>query len=291
MPDRVLYEKQGRIARLTLNSPENLNAWQFPRHEGGMTREFADRMAEIADDDDVTVVVIDANGKAFSSGADVKHIGHVYGMGTGDDGKRRPSQRIRLQRDNELVNFYRDVFLFPKVTIAQVHGVCLGLGFILVSCCDLAVAADDARFMRTDQRLGLAANSIDFNHLVHNIGLKRTLGLLLTGDTLSGTQAADLGLINEAVSAEELAARTSELAEQVALMPRDGIAMAKALRELNFDSLGLTQGFAVHRVGHTMFTNIRWESDEFNYFRERRDRGAREAYQARDARYQEPVAR
>ena len=291
MPDRVLYEKQGRIARLTLNSPENLNAWQFPRHEGGMTREFAEKMAEIADDDDITVVVIDAAGKAFSSGADVKHIGHVYGMGTGDDGKRRPSQRIRLQRDNELVGFYKDLFLFPKVTIAQVHGVCLGLGFILVSCCDMAVAAEDARFMRTDQRLGLAANSIDFNHLVHNIGLKRTLGLLLTGDTLSGERAAELGLINEAVPAEQLAGRTTELAEQVALMPRDGIAMAKALRELNFDSLGLTQGFGIHRVAHTMFTNIRWEPDEFNYFRERRDRGAREAYQARDARYQEPVAR
>src|SRR6202000_434033 len=112
-----------------------------------------------------------------------------------------PSQRVRLARDAELVAFYKELMLYPKITIAAVHGVCLGLGFILVSGCDLVVAAADARFMRTDQRLGLAANSIDFNHLVLNIGLKRTLGLLLTGGTLTGREAADIGLINPAAPA------------------------------------------------------------------------------------------
>jgi enoyl-CoA hydratase len=286
MTDRVLYSKEGRVARLTLNSPENLNAWQFPRHEGGMTIEFREKLDRAREDDDVTTVLIDAAGPSFSSGADVTHIGNVYGIGDGKENKtRRPSQRTRLQRDDELVSFYKELFLFPKVTIAQVQGACLGLGFILVSCCDLAVAAADARFMRSDQRMGLAANSMDFNHLVLNIGLKRALGLLLTGGTLSGTQAAEWGLVNEAVPADQLAETAFELAQQVSLLPRDGIAMGKALRVLNYESLGLTQGMDLHQVGHTLFTNIRWEEDEFNYFRERREHGHRTAYQARDEHY------
>jgi enoyl-CoA hydratase len=286
MTDRVRYRKEGRIARLTLNSPENLNAWQFPRHEGGMTIEFREKLDRAREDDDVTTVLIDAVGPSFSAGADVTHIGHVYGIGDGkQDRRRRPSQRTRLQRDGELVSFYRELFLFPKITVAQVQGVCLGLGFILVSCCDLAVAADDARFMRSDQRMGLAANSMDFNHLVLNIGLKRAMGLLLTGGTLSGAQAAEWGLVNEAVPAERLPQTALALAEQVSLLPRDGVAMGKALRVLNYEALGLLQGMDLHQAGHTLFTNIRWEEDEFNYFRERREHGHRSAYRARDDHY------
>jgi enoyl-CoA hydratase len=291
MTDRVLYAKEGRVARLTLNSPENLNAWQFPRHEGGMTIEFREKLDRAREDDAVTTVLIDAKGPSFSSGADVTHIGNVYGIGDGKENKqRRPSQRTRLQRDDELVSFYRELFLFPKITVAQVQGVCLGLGFILVSCCDLAVAADDARFMRSDQRMGLAANSMDFNHLVHNIGLKRTMALLLTGGTLSGAQAAEWGLVNEAVPADDLAETARALAEQVSLLPRDGVAMGKALRTLNYEALGLLQGMDLHTVGHTLFTNIRWEEDEFNYFRERREQGHRSAYKARDKHYTSATA-
>ena len=291
MDDLVLYEKIGRVARVTLNSPHNLNAWTFPHHPGGMTQAFVQKMQLAADDDDVTAVVIDAVGRAFSSGADVKHIGFVYGIGTGQPGERRASQRIRLQRDGELMEFYRWVMLFPKITIAQVQGPCIGLAFLLVSCCDLCVAADDAKFMRSDQRMGLAANALDFNHMVLNIGLKRTLHLLMTGGTLSGTEAANMGLINEAVPGADLAERTWALAQQVASAPRDGVAIGKAMRVLNYESLGLLQGIDIHRIAHTMFTNIRWEKDEFNYFKERRDNGAKQAFGARDASYEKAAKR
>lgn len=286
MSDLVLYEKTGRIARVTLNSPKNLNAWTFPHHKGGMTEAFIEKMKLAAEDDDVTVVIIDSSGRAFSSGADVTHVGYVYGMGTGKPGERRASQRVRLKLDAELMDFYKWLFLFPKITIAQVNGVCLGLGFIITSFCDLCVAADDARFMRTDQRLGVAANSLDFNSLVINLGLKRTMKLLLTGGTLSGTEAEKYGLINEAVPPEQLAEATLALARQVACQPRDGIAIGKAIRKLNFESLGLVQGIDIHHIGHTLFTNLRWEEDEFNYFKERREQGAKAAFKARDASYE-----
>lgn len=289
MSDLVLYEKIGRVAIVTMNSPENLNAFTFPKHPGGMTEALVAKMQLAADDDDINAVIIRGAGRAFSSGADVKHIGFVYGIGTGKS-DRRASQRIRLQRDGELMDFYRWVMLFPKITVAQVHGACVGLGFLLVSCCDLCVAAEGARLMRTDQRMGLSANALDFNHIVHNIGLKRTMHLLLTGGTLTGAEAADIGLINEAVPESELGQRTMELAQQVASAPRDGVAMGKALRVLNFDSLGLLSGIDIHRIGHTLFTNIRWEQDEFNYFKERRERGAKEAFKARDKSYEKGSA-
>ena len=280
---KIRYGKREGIATITFDVPEKHNPFQFPREPGSMTAEIVAAMDDAADDDDVKVLVFKGAGPSFSSGADLTHVGFVYGMGTGQQGERRPSQRIRLKKDSELMSFFKQVFLHPKVTIAQVHGHCIGLAFLLVSFCDLCVAADDARFSRSDQRLGFAGNAGDFNVLAFNIGLKRTMKLLLTGETLSGTEAEEIGLINDAVPLADLEGKTQQLARQVASMPRDGIAIAKAMRSLHYDSLGITRGIDLHVVGHTMHTNLRWEADEYNYFRERRDKGAKAAFKERDA--------
>lgn len=280
--DKIVYQKQGPIANIMFNVPEKRNPFQFPREEGSMTKEILAAMDDAADDDDIKVVIFSGAGPSFSAGADLNHVGFVYGMGTGEKGERRASQRIRLKKDSELMGFFKEVFLFPKVTIAQVQGHCIGLAFLLVSVCDLCVAATDAKFSRSDQRLGFAGNSEDFNVLVFNIGLKRTLHLLLTGGTITGEEAERIGLINQAVPETNLAATARRLAEQVAAMPRDGIAIAKAMRALHYDSLGITQGLDLHVVGHTLQTNLRWEEDEHNFFRERRDKGAKAAFKERD---------
>lgn len=280
--EKIVYEKSDHIATITFNVPDKHNPFQFPREEGSMTKEIVDALDDAAEDDEVKVVVFRGSGPSFSSGADLTHVGFVYGMGTGQKDERRPSQRIRLKKDSELMGFFKQVFLHPKVTIAQVHGHCIGLAFLLVSFCDLAVAAEDARLSRSDQRLGFAGNAGDFNVLAFNIGLKRTMKLLLTGETLSGTEAEAIGLVNQAVPEDQLESETRTLAGKVASMPRDGIAIAKAMRSLHYDSLGITRGLDLHVVGHTMHTNLRWESDEYNYFRERRDKGAKAAYKERD---------
>jgi enoyl-CoA hydratase len=281
----VIYQREGNIARITLNRPEKLNTWPFPG-QGGLTDDFNAALTEAEEDDDVKVVVIKATGRAFSAGHDLTTVGFVYGMGTGKPGERRPSQRIRLSVDTKFTGTPKRLFYFPKITIAQVHGICYGEGVIVTCCCDLAVAAEDAQFGHVEQRLGFAGSGIPtIPILIQTVGLKRAIDLLLTGRTLSGREAADIGLVNRAVPPERLEEEVARMAEALCLLPRDGIAIGKAHRHLAYDALGLSDGFTQAYIMHTLFTNLRWEEDEYNFFKQRRDKGAKAGFHGRDTRY------
>ena len=156
----------------------------------------------------------------------------------------------------------------------------------LVNCCDLAIAAEDAQFARIEQRLGFAGASAELTLSIIHIGLKRTLGLMLTGDTIDGKEAERLGMINKAVPADQLEEEVNKVAEKICLLPRDGIALGKSIRHLTYDALQLTTGFTRSYVGHSFATNLRWEPDEYNFFKERRDKGAKEGFHGRDDRYE-----
>lgn len=284
----VLYDTKGNIATITLNNLKTLNAWDFPGQKG-LTDDFHSALNLAEDDDDVKVVIIKGAGRAFSSGHDLNTVGFVYGMGTGKEGERRPSQRIRLKVDRKTFDEnHRRLFLFPKVTIAQIHGYCLGEGLILAECCDLAVAADDAQIGHHDQRMGFAGSGMgSIPILIATVGLKRAMDMLLTGKIISGKEAQSIGLVNYSVPFKGLEAKTIELAKQVCLMPRDGIAMGKAHRQLSYESMGLTHGFSQGYLTHTLFTNLRWEEDEYNFFKVRRAGGAGSAIKSRNRRYGE----
>lgn len=282
----VIYEKEGNIVRLTLNRPEKLNAFDFPR-QGGLLDDFYAALAEAEDDDEVKVIVIKGAGRAFCAGHDLNTVGFVYGMGTGKPDERRASQRARLNVDrNWIWNHHLRLFYCPKVTIAQVHGYCIGEGLMLVEECDLAVAAEDAQIGHTEQRLGFAGSGVStMLHLMLQVGMKRARELLLTGRLLSGREAADIGLVNKAVPAEGLEEEVETLAKAICLLPADGIAIGKAFTHLAYDTLGLTSSFIQGYIGHTLFTNLRWEPEEYNFFKERRGKGTRLGFHGRDARY------
>lgn len=280
----VIYEKQGSVATVTMNRPENLNAFCF--FGGDDAAEIWSAFDRAAADDDVKVVIWRGVGRAFCVGHDMTRVGFVYGMGTGKAGERRPSQRIRLQIDRKGTDDSRRLFLHPKLTIAQVHGYCLGGGLWAALLCDMVVAAEDATLGFPEQRLGFAGSGAELTHLVLTAGMKRALDLLLTGRTVTGCEAARMGLVSRAVPAGALEEETRKLAGALTLLPRDGIAIGKATRHLIYDRLGLTSDFTTAYISHTLFTNVRWEADEYNFFRERRNRGTREALHGRDDRYQ-----
>ncbi|HIN07023.1 MAG TPA: enoyl-CoA hydratase/isomerase family protein, partial [Dehalococcoidia bacterium] len=142
--EHVLYEKQGAIIRITMNRPEKLNAMDFPG-QGGLLDQFYEALSEAEDDDDCKVVVIRGAGRSFCSGHDLDTVGFVYGMGTGQAGERRASQRIRLKVDRRWIEKHLKLLLFPKITIAQVQGHCIGEGAIMMEACDMAVVADDVQ--------------------------------------------------------------------------------------------------------------------------------------------------
>ena len=93
-------------------------------------------------------------------------------------------------------------------------------------------------------------------------------------------------MVTKSVPADKLDEEVMKLAKAITLLPRDGIAIGKATRHVIYDRIGLIADFIPGYISHTLFTNLRWESDEFNFFKQRRDTGsAKEAFHARDARF------
>jgi enoyl-CoA hydratase len=279
----VIYEKEGPIARIIMNKPEKLNAYVF--FGGEDAKEMWAAFDEAAEDDEVKVVIWKGMGRAFSVGHDLSKVGFVYGFGTGKPGEKRPSQRIRLKLDRQGTNASMRVFLHPKITIAQVHGYCLAGGLWNAMLCDMIVASEDAQLGLTEQRMGFGGSGVQVAHLIQTVGLKRALDLLLTGRIISGKKAEEIGLVSYVVPSERLEEETEKLAQAMALYPADGIALGKATRNLVYDALGLTASFDLAYVSHTMFTNLSFEPGEYNFFKERRDKGTGAAYKGRDERY------
>ena len=288
--DTLIYEKEdfeeGSMVTITMNKPETLNALNIE-----FSREIDDAITEVEHDDDVKVVVFKGAGKSFSCGYDLGRVYFVYGGGSGnpEDKSRRPSQRSRLAYDRWRSDSLQRIFLLDKITIAQVHGYCIGGGLYMSLCCDMTIAAEDAKIGHSEQRLGFSGAMYVFPIEIALIGQKRARELLLTGKLIDGIEAERIGLVNQVVAADQLDAETRKLARSMTLLPRDGIAIGKATARLAYDSMGLSSAFGQGYIGHTLFTNIRYEEGEFNFIKRRRDVGMREAVKERDARYKDLI--
>jgi enoyl-CoA hydratase len=288
--ETLIYKKEdfeeGSMVTITMNKPETLNALNVE-----FSREIDDAITEVEHDDDVKVVVFKGAGKSFSCGYDLGRVYFVYGGGSGkkEDKSRRPSQRSRLAYDRWRSDSLRRIFLLDKITIAQVHGYCIGGGLYMSLCCDMTIAAEDAKIGHSEQRLGFSGAMYVFPIEVALIGQKRARELLLTGKLIDGTEAERIGLVNQVVPADQLETETRKLAKSMTLLPRDGIAIGKATARLAYDSMGISSAFGQGYIGHTLFTNIRYEEGEFNFIKRRRDVGMREAVRERDARYKDLI--
>jgi len=284
--ETLLYEKkdydEGSVVTLTFNKPDTLNALNIE-----FSREIDAALDEVERDDDVKALVFKGSGKGFSSGYDLGRVYFVYGGGTGkaEDDTRRPSQRARLAYDKWRAESLRRIFFMDKITIAQVHGYCIGGGLYMSLCCDMTVCADDSKIGHAEQRLGFAGAMYVFPILMSLIGQKKARELLLTGRLLDGKEAERIGLVNKTVPRDQLDDEVRKLAASMTLLPRDGIAIGKACARLAYDSMGLSTAFGQGYLGHTMFTNTRFEKGEFNFLKRRRDVGVKDAVKERDARY------
>ncbi len=277
----LLYEKAGQIARLTLNRPEKLNAI----HDV-MRRELRDALDAAAEDDDLKVLVLKGAGRAFCAGHDLEATGRQVGFTdekSQEEKGRRPSQRSRLKRDRWVVETWQRLLYHPKITIAQVHGHCLGGGNFLQMCCDLSIAAEDAQLGHPEYRL-IGPRVIALQVLM--LGLKRASYMVYTGKRFSGKEAEAMGLISKAVPADHLEAEVNELAEALSTLPADGIAIGKEMTHIALETLGMGTGFLHWMAGHTLGTNLRFEPGEFNLFKERRDKGAKTAFTQRHKQFE-----
>ncbi len=274
--DYVLYEKEGQVAYITLNRPDRLNAVS-PE----LVTDWSAAITEAEEDDDVKVIVFKGAGRAFSAGADLTGVGFVYGMKepkAGEKGElRRIPQRAKLKFDrNMFLDFHRKILFCKKLTVAQLHKYCLGIAFNLVLHCDLILAAEDCKVGHVEERLGQGGMTIS-PIMILRCGFTRAMDLCLTGKMITGKQAYDYNLINRSVPADILDNEVKELANGLALYPKDGIAIGKATREMMYMTMGIDRGLVDHYIMHSFQTNKVLEQGEINFFKNRRDKGVREA--------------
>ena len=273
--EQIKYEKIGpHIVYITLNRPEKMNT---------VTREmfhsWGNAITEAENDDDVKVIVFKGAGKCFSAGAPLDQVGYVYGMKDPKSGERggKVPLRVKLNFDRSLfLEFFRKVLLCKKITIVQMHKYCLGVAFSIAMHADLLIADEDCKMGHVEERLGLAGQTL-MPIMVERCGLTKALDLCLTGKMITAQQALEWNLINRVVPTADLETEVRELAEGLALYPKDGIAVGKLAREQLYELRGITRGMMDHYMTHTLQTFRTYSPDESNFFKERRDKGVREA--------------
>jgi len=271
----IIYEKDkedSKIAWIILNRPEKTNAISIGPDK--MTGELQDAFRRVDADESVKVVIIKASGSHFCAGFDLSMVYRVYGGRPGV----RPHQSERLRIDEEqLLGYPNAVFNCKKVTIAQVHGWCIEAGLWLVELCDIAVAATTAKFAHRGQRL--AFGGMPFPHELVSGHTKKNVELLITGRTVSGTGAEEMGIITKAVPPDDLESEVLQLAKAITLIPMDAICMGKMCRKHTFSELGMNNWWNMITY-HTLGTNITYRDDERDtlFIRDREKVGEKEAF-------------
>ena len=218
--DWVIFEKDGYKARIILNRPEKLNA---------VNMEIYKRVGEILDeidqDPDIRVVIMKGNGKAFTAGYDI-------GDTTGN-----PTMLEQLSKIEKFANGTRwKIWNLTKPVIAQLHGYCFGGGCEMVLPCDFLIGSDDLLIGEPEIQFG---ENPAFLMIPWVTGLRKAKELLLTGEKITGKEAAEIGLITRAVPAEELEDYVEKLADKLIKLPAPAVYIQKRGVNRAFEIMGL----------------------------------------------------
>ena len=219
----LLYEVKDRIATLTLNRPERLNAL------GGTLREdLFDAITKAAADPDVGVLVITGAGRGFCSGGDVKSMSE-----RDQSGQAAPiDERVTPLRDRCILAM-RDC---PKPIIAAVNGAAAGAGMNLAFACDMRIASTAAKFSQAFVKRGLAPDWGGSYFLPRVVGVAKACEMIFTGEAIDAAEALRLGIVNSVVAPEELMAAAYKLAGKIAAGPPVAIAMSKRAIQHNLEA-------------------------------------------------------
>ena len=226
----VLYEllDDGRIAVITLNRPERLNAYNRAMRDG-----LHEALLAVRDDAQVRAVIVRGNGRAFCTGGDLAEFG------TAPSPSR--AREVRWLRD-----VWGMLWTLPAITIAAVHGYAVGGGFEMAMLSDQCIAAGDARFGLPETGMGMIPGVAGTQTLPRLVGIGRALRLVLGGDWLDAREAQRLGLVTRVVSAARLRAAALALARRVARLDREVVIRLKRSLNEGLD-VPLHHGLALER--------------------------------------------
>ena len=262
----VRFELRGRVALLTLDRPERLNAIS-----ARMMDEVEEVLDAVTEDDGLGAVVVCGAGRAFCSGYDLKDDAATPAADT-------DAWRARLERD---LDFLLRFWSLPKPTIAAVHGYCLAGGCELAMSCDITIAEEGCRFGEPELKFGSVIVNMMMPWLV---GPKLTKELLLSGDDrLSAERAERIGLVNRVVAKGTHVDEALALAGRIAALDADAVIRTKAAINRGFEIMGLHEAL---RAGlHAAVEIESMETPSRAEFKQRvRAQGLKGALDWRDAR-------
>jgi 2-(1,2-epoxy-1,2-dihydrophenyl)acetyl-CoA isomerase len=207
--ETIIYEKANGVATITLNRPQALNAF-VPQ----MNKEVLEALKDGDRDAAVRCFAVTGAGRAFCAGQDLKDRTPDQKGSLGSSLREKYNPMIRQIRQTE------------KIVIAAINGVAAGAGCNLALACDLRVASEEAKFIQSFVRVGLAPDSGGSFILPRLVGLSKAMELLLLGEPVDAHEAQRIGLVAKVFPAAEFAASTKEITERVARAPR-GIGLIK----------------------------------------------------------------
>ncbi|MFC1895120.1 enoyl-CoA hydratase-related protein [Thermodesulfobacteriota bacterium] len=264
--ENVIYETADRVAKVTLNRPEHLNALS-----SALLTELVDALREAENDEDVRVVIIKGAGRAFCAGYDIQ--------------PGRPGEYVAgrapiiddLYSVQGVTKNLTVIWDLHKPVIAQVHGYCVAGGNDIAGQCDITIAAENAMFMHPQvRRLGLT-----WLHMAaYHAGLQWAKMMMFTGDPVSGKQAEQIGLVAKAVPEGRLEEEVNKLAKRIACVPSELLALNKAALNRVAEEMGLTNYF---HAASALDTVAHYTKPVLDFIKMTEQKGLREALAENEA--------
>jgi len=235
----ILYAVADRVASITLNRPDKLNAWTAT-----MEQEVRAAVEEAAQNGQVRVIVLTGAGRGFCAGADMSLLGAVAKEGLSDQVRERALRNTGGERREpvrpDFLKKYSYFLSTEKPVIAAINGPAVGLGLVIALYCDLRFASDAARFSTVFARRGLIAEYGMAWMLPRIVGHANALDLLFSARTIDAAEAFRMGLANRVFPQEEFLRQVQDYARELAsqVSPRSLKVIKRQVYEAMFESLG-----------------------------------------------------
>ena len=251
----TLYHVAHRVATITLNRPDKLNAWTAV-----MEGEVRSHMENAEQDDKVRVIVLTGAGRGFCAGADMSLLSAVAERGLDDRGREQVLRDEGNRREGVSADFQKRYSYFPaigKPVIAAINGPVVGLGLVITLYCDLRLASDASRFSTTFARRGLIAEYGMAWMLPRVIGIANALDLLFSARTIDAPEAMRMGLVNRVFPQETFLESVREYTQELAstVSPRS----LRMIKRQVYEAMSQTLGEAFDISVREMMTCFRTE--------------------------------
>ena len=256
----ILYEHPApHVARIVLNRPESRNA-----QDTRMLYEINDAFDRAAQDDEVKVIIVAANGPHFSAGHDLRerdtyaHMKEFRTVGTWC-GFSCAGAEAQMAREREIyLGFSERWRNVPKPTIAAVQGRCVAGGLMLIWPCDIIIASDDAQFC--DPVVSFGIGGVEFFAHPWELGPRKAKELLFTSEWLSAEEARQLGMVNRIVPRDTLAEAALAMAQTIAKKSLFALKLTKeavnAAQDVQGRAQAMQTSFALHQLAHTHWLKL-----------------------------------